>query len=215
MKYFKRFLRYVLYILLLPISYAFISFLLGMITVNKTQHEELMENEIYLTTNGVHLDIVLPIEQISSELREDLIFNANTEYVAFGWGDKDFYLNTPTWGDLTFSNAFNAMFLNSSTLMHITRYEQKRAKWIKVRLSKNQLRKLNENIHNTFQLDEDNSKIILKDKGYGPNDDFYRAKGSYSIFKTCNTWVNTVFKKSTLKSCLWTPFDFALLKKYQ
>lgn len=31
-------------------------------------------------------------------------------YIAFGWGDKGFYLDTPTWADLKFSTAFKAAF---------------------------------------------------------------------------------------------------------
>ena len=64
-------------------------------------------------------------------------------------------------------------------------------------------------------LNDDGTKIILKNKGYTSNDDFYKAKGNYSCFKTCNSWVNTGFKESGLTSCLWTPFDFGLLNKYQ
>ncbi|WP_415191628.1 DUF2459 domain-containing protein [Psychroserpens sp.] len=32
-------------------------------------------------------------------------------------------------------------------------------------------------------------KIILKNKGYDSIDDFYKSKGSYSCFKTYNSWV--------------------------
>jgi hypothetical protein len=30
-----------------------------------------------------------------------------------------------------------------------------------------------------------------------------------------NTWVNEAFKKSGLKACLWTPFDFILIEKHK
>jgi len=32
------------------------------------------------------------------------------DWLAFGWGDKGFYLNTPTWADLKFSTAVKAAF---------------------------------------------------------------------------------------------------------
>ncbi|HOB24230.1 MAG TPA: DUF2459 domain-containing protein, partial [Kaistella sp.] len=32
------------------------------------------------------------------------------KYLAIGWGDKGFYLDTPTWADLKFSTAFKAAF---------------------------------------------------------------------------------------------------------
>lgn len=124
-------------------------------------------------------------------------------------------MNTPTWGDLTFSNAFEAIFLRSTTLMHVTRYKHKRSNWIEIKVNNSELEKLNSYLFDTFELNQAGLKIILKNKGYTSTDDFYRSKGSYSCFKTCNSWVNTGFKESGLKSCLWTPFDFGLLNKYE
>src|SRR5665811_228628 len=59
------------------------------------------ENEIFITTNGVHLDIILPVKFIDTEFLKKLEILPQTKYVAFGWGDKQFYINTPEWKDLT------------------------------------------------------------------------------------------------------------------
>lgn len=136
-------------------------------------------------------------------------------YLSFGWGEENFYINTPTWGDLTFKNAFKAMFLKSSTLMHITRYKSVGSDWVEIKITESELEKLNDYLQNTFSTDEHGMKILLEDQGYTAIDDFYKAKGSYSCFKTCNTWVNSGFKESGLKSSLWTPFDFGLMSKYE
>jgi uncharacterized protein (TIGR02117 family) len=50
---------------------------------------------------------------------------------------------------------------------------------------------------------------------YDRGDAFYEAKGSYSIFKTCNTWANNALKASGQKSCLWTIFDTPILQKHE
>ena len=55
---------------------------------------------------------------------------------------------------------------------------------------------------------------MLQGYTYGNNDQFYEAVGSYSCFKTCNTWTNQALKESKLKACLWTPFDFGIISKY-
>jgi uncharacterized protein (TIGR02117 family) len=136
-------------------------------------------------------------------------------YLSFGWGDENFYINTPEWSDLTLKSAFKAMFLKSSTLMHVTRYRFEQSDWIEIKISEAELRKLNLYLYHTFQVTDNGMKIILENKGYTAIDDFYKAKGSYSCFKTCNSWVNTGFKESGLKSCLWTPFDFGLMNKYE
>lgn len=151
---------------------------------------------------------------MENSLLTGLKYDSNDSYLAFGWGDENFYINTPTWAELTFKNAINAMFLQSSTLMHVTRYARKRSDWVEVRLNQQELAQLNSYVHNTFQLDEQGNKIILNGQGYGTYDEFYRAKGSYSCFKTCNSWVNSAFKQNGLRSCLWTPFDFGLMHAY-
>lgn len=74
---------------------------------------------------------------------------------------------------------------------------------------------MNAYLINTFYINAERSKILLEGKGYSAVDNFYKSKGSYSCFKTCNTWINTGFKESGLKSCLWTPFDFGLINKHK
>ena len=65
-----------------------------------------------------------------------------------------------------------------------------------------------------FKISE-NKKVLLENKGYTPYDDFYEALGSYSLFNTCNTWVNSACKESNIKACLWTPYDFGLISMHK
>ncbi len=215
MKLGKRILKWILYLLLIPISYLVVSLILSSITIDRNIENQVSEKTIYLTTNGVHLDIVIPKNNADSLLLNGLKLEESDKYLSFGWGDENFYINTPTWGDLTFKNAFTAMFLNSSTLMHVTRHTSKRSDWNEIKISESELNKLNSYLQNTFKTNESGMKIILENKGYSSTDDFYKANGSYSCFKSCNSWVNSGFKESGLKSCLWTPFDFGLMNKYE
>jgi len=215
MKTGKKIIKWFLYLLLIPTAYIIMALILSSITVDRKVSNENSEKLIYLNTNGVHLDIVIPIEYIDSLVLSGIKYNQNETYLSFGWGDENFYINTPTWNDLTFSTAFKAMFLKSSTLMHVTRYRQKRLGWVEIKVNELELKKLNHYLLNTFEVNQKGMKIILENKGYSSIDDFYRSKGSYSCFKTCNSWVNIGFKDSGLKSCLWTPFDFGLMNKYQ
>lgn len=50
--------------------------------------------------------------------------NTDFNYIAFGWGDKGFYLDTPTWADLKFSTAFKAAFWMGQSAMHTTYYRE-------------------------------------------------------------------------------------------
>ena len=215
MKIVKRIAKWILYILLIPITYLLISLLLTAITVDRKTTETNPNKSIFLATNGVHLDIIIPIKNIDSTVLSGINLKESENYLAFGWGDENFYLNTPTWGDLTFKNGFGALFLKSSTLVHVTHYQNKRSDWIEIKVTENELKKINRYLNETFFTNENGEKILLKNKGYTATDDFYKANGSYTCFNTCNSWVNSGFKKSGLKSCYWTPFDFGLMNKYK
>jgi len=210
----KKILKYLLLLLSLPILYLIVSIILTSITINKSSKNSSEGHTVYLSSNGVHLDIVIPKHLITPQLISDLKILPNNTYLAFRWGDENFYLYTPQWKDLTFNNAFKALFLKSSTLVHLTKYNNIQKDWVKIDINDTELNKLNLYINKTFKLDKFKNKIIIPNKGYSLNDDFYYANGSYSCFKTCNSWVNSAFKESGLKSCLWTPFDFGLLNKY-
>lgn len=214
MKFVKRILKLILGILTVPVVYLLVSLLLTSITVNKKAGNLNLNRTVYLNTNGVHLDIIIPVSEINDKLKNGLEMK-DEKYLSFGWGDENFYLNTPTWNDLTFKNAFSALFLNSSTLIHLTKYSRKDSEWTVVKLDEIQFDKLNNYILNAFELDNNGHKILLENKGYSVNDDFYKAIGSYSCFKTCNSWVNSALKTSELKSCYWTPFDFGVINKYK
>lgn len=201
--------------MMIPVAYLVISLILSLIPVNKTESVIEQEQTIFLNTNGIHLEVIIAKSDINATLLDGLKYSEQDKYISFGWGDENFYLNTPTWNDLTFSNAFKALFLNSSTLIHLTRYSNKQHGWVEIKTDRQHLHQLNNFLLNTFQLDDRGNKIILAGKGYSSTDDFYKANGSYSCFNTCNSWVNAGFKASGLKCCLWTPFDFGLLKKYQ
>ena len=77
------------------------------------------------------------------------------------------------------------------------------------------MNKVNSYIMATFQTNLKGNKILVPQNLYGSNDFFYKAQGSYSPVKTCNTWVNGCFKYSGLKASYWTVLDFGLLNKYE
>lgn len=215
MKILKKILWAVIIAILLPVLYMIISLILSSITIDRIAEATISDTPIYLNTNGVHLDIIIPIKNMDKELLKGLYYEENDNYLSFGWGDENFYLNTPTWGDLTISTAFNALFLQSTSLMHLSRHSLIGRDWVEVEVNEAELHSINQYLLNTFQTDSIGNKIMLANRGLTSTDDFYRSKGSYSWYNTCNSWVNNGFKRSGLKSCLWTPFDFGLMNKYE
>ena len=164
MKIVKKIFKWLFYFLLIPITYLIVSLILTSITIDRKVDNTVSDKSIYLSTNGVHLDIVVPKNNLDSSLLSGIKHKQTDNYLSFGWGDENFYINTPTWGDLTFKDAFRAMFLKSTTLMHVTRYTQKRSDWIEIKVDDSELRKLNYFLLNTFETNEEGMKIILERK---------------------------------------------------
>ena len=215
MRFLKLILKGIGYVLLVPIIYIIVSLLLTYIPVDEKADTSSKKHTIYLTTNGVHSDIILPKKLMIPNLLKGQEFHYRERYFAYGWGEENFFLNTPTWGDLTFSTAFRAAFLKSSTLVHVIRYKTKRKKWIPVLVTDTQLQKLNEFILNTFNHNE-GGKQLIEGAAYTPGkDNFYKAHGNYMFYKTCNSWTNQALKESDMKGSLWTPFDFGVLRWYK
>lgn len=211
----KRLFKWLVTILSIPVIYVIVSLILISITINRSSDEGENPKSIYLHTNGKHLDIIMPKENIETYLLLDLKFSDNDTYFSFAWGEENFYLYTRTLENLSFKNAFKILFFKSSTLIRLTRHQKKQDDWVEVRLTAKELKRVNELLFQTFKTDANGRIIIIPEVGYHNNDDFYKAYGSYSCCKTCNSWVNTIFKESGLKACLWTPFDFGLLNKYR
>ena len=206
------------FILIFLASTAVLVFVCSEISVNKKK-EQGSDVEIYILTNGVHTDIVLPIKSIHHDW-SNFISSSNTKHpeinydlVSFGWGDKGFYLKTPTWAELKFSTAFKAMFGLSATAMHVSYYKELKESenCKKILVSNATLQKLIAEIKKSFSQSK---PIAIPNAYYSNNDCFYDAVGTYHLFQTCNTWTNTTLKKSGLPACLWTPFDRGIFRKY-
>ncbi|MEO6667910.1 MAG: TIGR02117 family protein [Ferruginibacter sp.] len=204
--------------------YLLSAFCLSRITVEK-ETGAANEVTIFIKTNGVHTDLVLPVKNElvdwSREIRFEhthLTDSAMLKYVAMGWGDKGFYLETPSWSDLKFSTAFNATFALGNTAIHATFYNDmvENESCRKIIISANQYKRLINYINESFLHDDaGHIKKIQTNANYGNNDAFYEANGSYSLFQTCNTWANTGLKKCGQKACLWTAFDTSIFLKYK
>ena len=179
---------------------------------------------IYLLTNGVHTDLVLPVKTPQIDWSQHLKYE-NTKskqtgynYVAIGWGDKGFYLDTPTWAELKFSTAFKAATGLSTAAIHATYYRTmtEGADCIKVNISNDQYKRLINYIQKDF-IKKSNGELthIQTDAVYGDSDAFYDATGSYSLFHTCNSWTNNALKAGGLKASVWTPFDKGIFHQYK
>lgn len=222
-KFLKITLRVVLGFIAFVALYLFSAWSLSKITIS-AEPVTTQDVTIYILTNGVHTDIVVPVrnEQIdwSKELKFENTVGKDTvaSYVGMGWGDKGFYLNTPTWADLKFSTAFKAAFALSTSAMHVTYHKElvESATCKKIIISKAQYARLITYVTESFKTDSAGHFINIKtNANYSKEDAFYEAHRKYNLFFTCNTWANNALKSCGQKACLWTPADTPIFDKYK
>lgn len=179
---------------------------------------------IYILTNGDHTDVIVPVKNAvkdwSNEIKYENTISRDTtaKYVALGWGDKGFYLNTPTWAQLKFSVAFKAAFALSTSAIHATfcNIPQTGVGCKQIMISNSQYARLVAYVDNSFKRDTQGRVINIKTSAnYDSHDAFYEAKGSYNLFYTCNTWANNALKACGQKACLWTPYDRGIFYQYR
>lgn len=210
-------------VVLLIGTYFAAAFILARIGVDKEQgsSEDVM---IFILTNGVHADIVVPVRNELADWSKQIKYahtlgnDSSMRYLALGWGDKGFYLETPTWADLKFSVAFKAATGMSSSAIHATYYDtmEEGESCKKIFISNEQYARLINYIQNSFKRDANGEVINIKTSAnYGKNDAFYEANRSYSLFHTCNTWANNALKSCGQKACWWTPFDTGIFDQYR
>lgn len=210
-------------IVLFLVFYVLAAFSLSRITVNSDAENQEKQIPIYIMTNGVHTDLVLPIKSGPKDWSREISFentkaqDSTNNYIAFGWGDKGFYLNTPEWSDLKASTAFNAAFGLSTSAMHTTFYKSMRESktCVKIEVSNGNYQKLVDYIESGFQHDANQQPIFIAATTYGKNDSFYEANGKYNLFQTCNSWANAGLKAANQKAAFWTVTDTGIFCHYQ
>lgn len=198
-------------IFLALLSFYIILFIWGMIfyTGSLSKNGDLA---IYVRSNGVHTEICMPVE---NEYQNWLDFipldaykdSARTEFIAIGWGDKGFFLDTPTWAELKVSTALTAVFLPSPTAMHVEYCIEPEKSEVckKVQISAVQYHKLCRYIKESFDKKRDNVQLIAG-YSYGLKDNFYEAKRTYHLFRTCNVWTNNALKSANIRTSIFSPF---------
>ncbi|MFT3793154.1 TIGR02117 family protein [Flavobacterium sp.] len=203
-------------------AYSLVILILSRITVNSEDADPNEDIAIYIKSNGVHTDIVVPVVNEIKDWRSEIPFehtasrDTTFHYVGFGWGDKGFYLHTPEWSDLKVSTACNAMFYLGTSAMHTTFFHQlaENERCVKVNISNAEYERLVAYIGQGFSKNS-TRPIVIPNAYYGKNDSFYEGSGRYSLLYTCNSWANNALKTAGQKAAVWTLSDTGILCHYQ
>jgi uncharacterized protein (TIGR02117 family) len=204
----------------MPIAFFAAALLLGVLPANIGWREAASGVTILIRTNGVHTWIVMPKTTPAIDWRpfappehlRDPRHGAG-DHIAVGYGNREFYLNTPTWNDLSLATAFYAFFGNGPTLLHVEHDHRPAADaWQRpIVLRPEEYRRLTAFIAARFQRGPDGRTIPVLGRGYGPADMFYEANGGYSFVLTCNEWTGRALRAAGVSTGLWTPLEQSIM----
>ncbi len=174
---------------------------------------------IFVRTNGVHTWIMVPAAEAGVDWRplappehiRDPRYAG--DYLAIGYGNREFYLNTPTWGDLSPRTALAATFGRGPSLVHVEHERRPRTDEYQrpIVLTVPEYRKLSAHIRKSFEVDGAGRTKPLLGRGYGPADVFYEARGRYDAHRTCNEWTGEALRAAGIRTGIWTPFSESIM----
>jgi len=133
------------------------------------------------------------------------------DWIAFGWGDRDFFIRTRTWRDLRPRTAASAVLGLGPAAMYVdylARPQDYRVR--RIDLAEAQYRRLVAALRAGFARDAAGRPLRIDDPGYFDTDAFYEGTGRYTAWLTCNEWIRRVLADAGVRTAAWAPFDAAL-----
>ena len=214
------FRRLALAIAAVPTLYLLAALVGSLVPVNGGWTEPDQGVTIYLASNGIHSDIVMPAKAIGLDWtpfvpkRNFARPDPDAGWVAFGSGEQKVYLETPRWRDIRPRTVWSAL-TGGRRVMHVEGVSNPAYADRAIRLQPVEYRRLWSAIRADFQLNKDGRPIRIDHPGYGRSDAFYRATGKFHALKTCNSWTADRLRLAGVKTSLWPPFVQGLTWRYR
>lgn len=191
-------------------------------TVDKVETTDPKVISILCSTNGIHTDVILPIHspymdwEKTLNLEKGLAVDTFQTHLKFGWGDKNFFMKTKEWGDLTAGTLFKTVFGKGPGAMHLvlcTPKDLDSTTFFKLELTEKQYRCLCHFTKESFAF-KNGKAYQIYNHPYGTYEFFFESTKTYSMAYTCNSWTNDALKAGGQKACVWTPFKTPIWAKY-
>ncbi len=153
--------------------------------------------EIYIVKHGWHAGVVIPVSGIPEGLLPEKWYFGKARFLEIGWGDSGFYQADV----ITTSLTANALLLPTRSVVHVVGFSYPvernfyQAGIVKIRVSKKRFKELIRFIHNSIDRGGENVAMAFKKGRYG-HSFFFRGRGSYHVFRTCNKWTAEAVRKA-------------------
>lgn len=173
---------------------------------------------IYIYNTGIHTDILVPVKTKTWDWQEyfniKLIANPSVSinYLAFGFGDRAYFLETYNGTLLPIATTFKALFLPTPSAMRVLAYKNIPQQYeIKCAIiTQTHYLMLMEFINDSFQFDaQGNRRSLTIDPNYRVG--FYAAKDTYSILRACNDWTAEALRLAGVKTPLWSGLSSSIM----
>lgn len=204
----------------IPALYLVAALIGSFLPVNRDWSEPEGGVTVFIASNGVHADIIMPAVAEGLDWRpfvpksDFAAPGANARWIAFGSGEERVYLQTPRWRDITPRTVWSAL-TGGKRVMHVEWVADPAHAAREIRLRPEEYRRLWAAIRSDFQLDATGRPKRIDHPGYGPADAFYWATGKFHALKTCNTWAAGRLRVAGVKTSLWPPFVQGLVWRYR
>jgi len=149
------------------------------------------QRAFHVVSHGWHAGIVVPAADLAAREPDLAAHLGAARLVEIGWGDAAFY-RAPDPGAAL---ALRALLYPTDTVLHVVamadadpRERFPDAEVITLSVPASGFDRLLDHVLQTFARDPDGAPIALERGLYGESR-FYRARGAFHAFNTCNTWV--------------------------
>jgi uncharacterized protein (TIGR02117 family) len=196
-------------------AYAIIGWAGSAIPRNGDWREPERGVDIMVESNGVHTALVLPL--VTPERDWRLLLPASDvavpgrpyTHVSISWGEREVFLETPTWWDLSPVTVARIIGIGGDGILHIAHYVRPApADDIRpLRITRAQYRRLVSEIDRALPQGQ-----RVSYPGYYDFDVFYEAPGRYTTTKTCNQWTSDTLAAAGIRTGWWTPFAGGVMK---
>ena len=190
--------------------------LLGYFTPRRVQPStEACAVTIYVSGDRFHANLTLPVKTDHFDWRQQLNLTElgqqqrrDYRYLSFGWGDRQFYLNTPELKDLKLTTTLRAFLIPTNTTMHVQGHHQlpqsnSGYQVQAVQLSQSNYEQLTAHVLASFARDTAKRPILLQ-KSHRYTGTFYIGVGRYGFWQTCNDWLAQGLRIANSPTPIWS-----------
>lgn len=146
-----------------------------------------VDSGIQVVRHRWHTGIVIPADSVQPPLAFLRETFPDARYLEFGWGDADFYRNTNNLWLMV-----KALLWPTDTVVHVAGLQEAPARLphtdlAAVPVTPAGMADLQQALADSFARSDEDNPVVVEPGLYGDSF-FYRARGTFWLGRTCNTW---------------------------